>query len=112
MLRARIAGGIAGAVLMTAVAGCGSSSSGASGNAVSIVNFNFQPSGLTVAAGTAVTWTNTTTDTTHTTTSNDGVWDSGHLDPGKTFSFTFTRAGTFAFHCNIHPSMTGTITVT
>jgi plastocyanin len=39
-------------------------------------------------------------------------WDSGDLANGASFSHTFTAPGTYAFHCNIHPSMTGSVTVT
>ena len=47
----------------------------------------------------------------HTWTSDDGVWDSGGLSGDATFRFTFDQAGTFAFHCAIHPEMKGSITV-
>jgi plastocyanin len=43
--------------------------------------------------------------------SDSGVFDSGTIQPGGTFSFKFTSAGTFAYHCNIHPYMMATITV-
>ena len=78
---------------------------------VQIVNFAFNPSTITIAAGDTVMWTNQPTSVTHTTTSDTGLWDSGFLSPGSSFSFTFTAAGTFGFHCNIHTFMTGTITV-
>ncbi len=78
--------------------------------AVSIANLSFQPSSLEVKAGTTVTWTNND-NTVHTVTSNSGAFDSGNLAVGSTFSFTFTQTGSFSYHCNIHPSMTGTITV-
>ena len=49
----------------------------------------------------------------HTATANDGAFDSGTLQPGQSFSFTFTQPGTtYAYYCAIHPSMTGTVTVT
>ncbi len=38
-------------------------------------------------------------------------FDSGHLNPGGTYSHTFTAPGTYAFHCTIHASMTGSVTV-
>jgi plastocyanin len=77
---------------------------------VSISNFSFQPQSLQVTVGTTITWTNNDT-TSHTVTSDTGVFDSGTLAPGSTFKFTFTQAGTFAYHCNIHSTMKGTITV-
>ena len=79
--------------------------------AVSIPGFLFSPAILTVAQGDTVTWTNDHT-VNHTATSDDGLeWDSGVLTPGQSFSYTFTTAGAFPYHCAIHPSMTGTITV-
>ena len=47
----------------------------------------------------------------HTWTSSDGVFDSGTLGQGDTFSFTFEEAGEYPFVCVIHPTMTGTVTV-
>jgi plastocyanin len=79
-------------------------------SAVTIAGFAFLPQTLTVAKGTTVTWTNNDS-TTHTVTSDSGVWDSGNLAPGKTFSFTFNQTGTFPYHCNIHSSMTAKIVV-
>jgi len=76
---------------------------------VSVVNFAFMPKTARVARGTTIKWKNTS-DTTHTTTSNTGLWDKT-LAPGATFSRTFNRAGTFRYHCSIHPSMTGSIVV-
>jgi len=81
------------------------------GAAVSIVDFAFQPGSVEVAAGGTVTWTNTG-QATHTVTADDGTFDSGQLAPGSSFSQTFDTAGTFTYHCAIHPQMTGTITVT
>jgi plastocyanin len=78
--------------------------------AVSIVNFSFQPATLTVPAGTRVTWTNNDS-VAHTSTADGGAWDSGRLDPGQSFSHTFDTPGTFTYHCAIHPFMTGMITV-
>jgi plastocyanin len=76
--------------------------------------FQFVPATLTIRLGTTVTWTNATS-TPHTSTS-DAIspvrWDSGVINPEGTFSFTFTQGGTLHFHCSIHPSMHGTITVT
>lgn len=80
-------------------------------NSVHIVDFAFSPPALTVPAGSTVTWTNTGAAT-HTTTADNGAWNSGPLRPGMTFAQTFATAGTFSYHCMIHPSMLGTVTVT
>jgi len=79
-------------------------------NAVSIVNMSFSPATLSVTAGTTVTWTNND-NMTHTVTSDGGIFDSGNLAAGKTFSKLFATAGSFPYHCSIHAGMTGTITV-
>lgn len=79
----------------------------------STVNFDimdFTHQNVTVSAGTTVVWTNRDSAR-HTTTSEEGVWDSGALQTGGTFSFTFPQAGTFKYRCDIHPSMTATVTV-
>jgi plastocyanin len=79
---------------------------------VAIQDYNFTPATLTVPVGTIVQWTNQGQDT-HTTTSDSGAWDSGTLTNGKTFSFTFTKAGTFAYHCTFHAGlMRATVVVT
>ena len=77
--------------------------------------FAFSPATITIKVGTTVTWTNTT-GAPHTVTSDDGTtFDSGLNTPiaanGGTFSFTFTKAGTFAYHCQIHPFMKATVIV-
>src|SRR5215218_4649581 len=79
---------------------------------VSIKNFAFNPPNTTVAPGTTVTWVNND-QTAHTATANNGagVFDSGELQPGESYSFTFDKPGTYAYHCEIHPDMTGTVTV-
>ncbi len=48
---------------------------------------------------------------THHLVSDNGVFDSGLLAPGHSYSFTFPAAGTYAYHCSIHPSMVGSITI-
>ena len=79
------------------------------GAAITIAGFAF--SGATeVAVGTTVAVTNDDSAT-HTWTSEDGTFDSGSIAPGESFEFTFDTAGTFAYHCNFHASMQGTITV-
>ena len=80
------------------------------GNSISIANFAFAPNSLTVKVGTKVTWTNNDS-VAHTVTENNGAFNSGDLAPGSSYSFTFSKAGTYSYHCSIHPSMTATITV-
>jgi plastocyanin len=77
---------------------------------VSIVDFAFDPGLVTVDAGATVTWTNQGPSP-HTVTADDGSFDSGTLDAGGTFSFTFTNAGTVSYHCTIHPNMVGSVVV-
>ena len=79
--------------------------------AVVIEGFAFNEATIEVAAGTTVMWTNNDT-TPHTVTSADGTFDSGRLDGGATFSFTFTEPGEYAYACEFHPGMQGTIVVT
>jgi len=47
----------------------------------------------------------------HTTTSNTNTWNSGTVAPGAKFSVTFPTAGTFPYHCAIHPGMVGSVVV-
>jgi len=77
---------------------------------VKIDNFSFGPATLTVAAGTAVTWTNRD-DIPHTVVSDDKAFKSKVLDTDEKFSFTFTKPGTYGYFCSIHPKMTGKVVV-
>lgn len=84
------------------------------GDAVTLRGSAFDPPTLAVVAGTPVTWTNRDVIA-HTSTSGvpgvpDGAWD-GPLYPNGTFSFTFTRAGTYTYFCRVHASMYGSIVV-
>ena len=77
---------------------------------VKIDNFSFGPSTLTVAVGTTVTWVNRD-DIPHTVVSDDKVFKSKALDTDDKFSYTFTKAGTYAYFCSLHPKMTGKVIV-
>jgi len=68
----------------------------------------YSPSPVTVAVGGSVTWTNND-NTAHTSTGSS--WNSGAISPGGKYTMTFSSAGTFVYHCTIHPGMTGTVTV-
>jgi plastocyanin len=70
----------------------------------------FSPRTLTVVAGTTVTWTNYDEDP-HTVTADDGSFTSQSVANGQSFSHTFDTPGTFAYHCEFHPDMTGTVVV-
>ena len=77
---------------------------------VTIDNFAFSPPELTVGTGTTVTWTNVQAAD-HTVTGDDDEFDSAELAEGAEFSQIFDTVGTFTYHCEIHPNMTGTVTV-
>ena len=79
---------------------------------VSIQDFFFSPANITVQPGTSVTWVNNG-QAPHTVTATDpaGAFDSGTLQPGESFSFTFKQPGTYAYYCTIHPFIKGTVTV-
>jgi len=97
--------------------------SGASASAACVSTNNcFTPNPVNVSPGDTVTWTNTDTAS-HTVTSGKidnstgnivaAVFDSSLLTPGKTFSHQFTAAdvGTINYFCQVHPWMTGVVTV-
>lgn len=89
-----------------------SSAAPVTGNAVTIQNFTFQPANLQVKVGTTVTWTNNDTAP-HTVTFRDSsLTSSGILRQGDTYSYTFTKAGTFSYYCAVHTYMVGQVTVT
>lgn len=79
---------------------------------VKIDNFSFSPQVLTIAVGTTVTWTNRD-DIPHTVVSTDDpkAFKSKVLDTDEKFSFTFTKPGSYAYFCSVHPKMTGKVTV-
>jgi plastocyanin len=111
------------AALVAACAACSSNNSSpmptspSSSSTVSIVSgaailttTAYSPNPVVVARGTTVMWMNND-NTTHTSTADNGGWSSGAIAPGGTFSTTMQTAGTFTYHCSIHPGMVGTVTV-
>ena len=77
----------------------------------------FRPNVVNIATGGTVTWTNDDSSG-HTVTSGNPsdlqsgtIFDSGLIKFGGTFSFTFKNSGTYNYFCQIHPWMTGTVTV-
>jgi plastocyanin len=75
-----------------------------------IAGFAFVPAAIEVPLGGQVTWTNED-PAPHTVSAEDGSFGSDQLDPGAIFQATFDRAGTFAYLCQIHPTMTGSVIV-
>jgi quinohemoprotein ethanol dehydrogenase len=81
-------------------------------NNVTIEDFDFKPGvfGVAVPPGTTITWTNNG-PTAHTTTADNGTWDSGLLNAGDSYSFAFDTPGVYWYFCRPHPFMRGTITI-
>ena len=78
---------------------------------VVIEDSSYNPQNLTIKIGDRATWNNSD-DTLHTVTSDDnGSFDSGSINPGDNWSYTFNSTGTYDYHCGYHSSMTGTIEV-
>ena len=77
---------------------------------VQVIDFAFEPAMVMIAPGTTVTWTNAG-ERPHTVTADDGSFDSGRLDPGEQFSFTFDAVGTFSYVCGFHPEMQASVMV-
>lgn len=77
---------------------------------VSVENSSFAPASVQVKAGQKVVWTFRDSFG-HTATADDSSFDSGTKSGGATFEHTFDKAGTFTYHCSIHPSMKGTVAV-
>ncbi|MBK7351053.1 MAG: cupredoxin family copper-binding protein [Gemmatimonadetes bacterium] len=79
---------------------------------VAIEGFAFRQTPVHVGAGGKITWVNCETDgTPHTATADGGAWDSGQLDPEGTYTATFAAAGTYDYHCDLHPGMTAQVIV-
>jgi plastocyanin len=99
--------------------------SGPTTESVSAIDFQFSPGNTEISVGSTVTWTNNG-QSTHTVTSDSGQWDSGSISApssgngtygggasaGGSYTRTFGQAGTFMYHCSIHPNMRASVTVT
>lgn len=92
-----------GAAKPTCAAGIGT------GQQVAMANIAYTPNTSAVSAGGTVSWTNGDT-VTHTVTFDNGP-DCGNVTVGSSITATFAAAGTYAYHCTIHSSMHGTVTV-
>jgi plastocyanin len=78
---------------------------------ITVVNMAFTPSAVTVNLSNRVVWTFKDAGVTHTSTSNQGFWNSGSKTFDQAFGKTFTYAGSFGYHCTFHSNMIGTIRV-
>jgi len=77
---------------------------------VAIEDFYFEPTDAAIASGDKITWINEGSAP-HTVTADDGSFDSGVLNPGDTYTVTFSGSGTVSYYCTIHPNMVGSVTV-
>ena len=101
-----------GAVQTPSTTAASSGSSGGGGATVGVTIKNFAFTVVSVKAGSTVTVKNDD-GTTHTVTADDKSFDAGEIPGGATKTFTAPdKPGDYKFHCHIHPSMTGTLTVT
>ncbi|SRR5215217_2397078 len=100
-------------------ANTGTSVSIASGSS-SLTDTAYQPNPIQVSVGNTVTWTNNDSQPHTVTSGSNGQPDnkfnsspnfSPLLNPGQTFSFTFTQAGDYPYFCMLHPNMVGTVSV-
>ena len=129
---------VGGVLVAVSIAACGSDSTGGDinqptpTNQISIVAgaeskgsaaFAPNPLSISLAAGGVAKWVNNDRGrddgyggmvggVAHNITSDDGAFTSGTLSPGSTFSATFGAAGTYGYHCSVHPTMIGEVTVT
>jgi plastocyanin len=101
------AAALAATVVLLVPSGAAEARAGAS---VTVANMAFSPASVTVGLGQPVTWTFQDSSA-HTSTSDQGFWDSGTKSGGATYSRAFTSAGTFAYHCTIHTMMRGKVAV-
>lgn len=93
--------------------GPAASSAASTSNEIEIKNYAFKPASVTVKVGTTVTWTNKDA-VVHTVTadaSSSDKFDSGDIQQGGTFSYTFKQTGTYPYHCTPHPNMKASVTV-
>ena len=79
-------------------------------NPISMKGSVYSIPSITLAAGSKITWINDD-NMVHTVTANDGSFNSGDINPGGQFIYTFNTVGTFNYHCVHHTGMTGVVTI-
>jgi len=94
----------------TTTAGTGTTAGGGTSVQIIMNNRSYDPKTVTIGLGGTVTWVNQEA-LRHDVVADNGEFNSGLFGEGETFSFTFSAAGTYPYHCSIHPGMTGTVIV-
>jgi len=77
---------------------------------VDIKQHRYSPDTLVIPAGTTVTWVNHDDDV-HTVVSTAQTFTSRAIDNEESFSYTFTKPGTYVYFCTLHPLMTAKVVV-
>jgi plastocyanin len=77
---------------------------------VTITDAGFGPASVTINVGQSVTWTNTGS-TAHSVTFNNQTFDTGRIEPGRSFTRTFIEAGPYAYHDGLHKELSGIVVV-
>jgi plastocyanin len=130
MIRSKALSGLGVGALALAFAACGGSSDNSGGTTDNSSPADNTPAAVTIAVqsdptnvgkfsptpasakvGDTVKWSFDDDQNQHTATAEDGSFDSGNKGKGESFTFKFTKAGTFAYHCTLHANMKGSITV-
>jgi len=94
----------------TSIATSSPSPSASAASTVVVQGFSFQPASITIQTGASVTWQNDD-PVSHQIVSNTNAFSSPVLNTGGSYTHVFDQAGTYPYHCGIHPYMTGLITV-
>ena len=84
----------------------------AGGPQVIMKDIKFNPASLKAKAGQTVTWTNDDSVGHDVTSDGFNSGGAGNIEPGKTFTHKFAKAGTYKYVCSVHPGMKGTVKVT
>jgi plastocyanin len=77
---------------------------------IDAIDDDFDPANVSIKAGATIVW-QFVGDRPHTVTDGQGAFDSGVLERGKTFSWTFDTPGEYSYYCTLHHAMQGTISV-
>jgi len=105
-----LSGMLGAATIAAAQGGPAMAAKSAAGSQIEIKEHKYSPATLTVPVGATVTWINHDDDV-HTVTSSAQAFTSRGIDTDETFTYRFTKAGTYVYFCTLHPLMTATIVV-